>query len=362
MGASSTLRFAILPLLLALLASPLDAQCDLQKLWAVQDIAPELAVYWDGVERVDFNTDRAVFTRRDGNDCVVIACPPYRYRNDTLTFYYAADDSLSVRLVSGACNLHRALRLGPAPNDKLFALYPVTDGQCAYPEGTACNVRSGGTSVTPLPSPRSPATGKWSLCPTCPSGDCNGTPSGWVPKVLRVVFWAFYLLYLVAFLVLWARGDTSKRNRCWVMLCVVTGIYSPCAIGPMALFAFHLSILVAYVLRNATPLNSIGRLAFYGAYSGLIALYEMIVSVGAERTLVGQQFGGAPLYFAVVPIIVFLCGGRLMTRVLRDAWGLGYGGTLYNLFLIGVLYFGPNLYVYSQRGNIVSFLQGIGVL
>lgn len=386
-------------LLLLFAANTLSGQCDLKRLWTITEIAPQLANYWTDVDRVDFNDQVAVFTRRDRNDCIIISCPRYEVLGNKLNIIYAGGDTLHLTIRERGCRILDAYGLEANAAEKQFVLIASPDDQCNYPLSTTGCRRLGGSisSVDTIPRTTPPQPPSYcDLCPTCPgcptstppgpetepetetetapetgseTGNNSGNgpddcifcnlldPASPIPVWLQIVFILFYVFYLLAFFILWILGRTTQRNYCWLFLCAITGLYSPFAYGPLLAFAVHLSAAVAYCLREFKPLNSIGKLFFYGLYSGLFVIYEMTIRFGLEMVS-GADFA----YLTPIPLLVFLIGIRLCAGVINDATRLGFGGLLFYAVMIGVLYFGPYMYICNSRAVIIEWVISWGVL
>lgn len=345
---SNCRTIALSVILVVFFSTLLNGQCEIRRLWTIDSIAPELEQYWAGVERVDFNANVAIFTRRDGNDCKIIACPPYELLGEKLVLTYGPQDTLKLELVSRGCSIMKAYRAETGQQELLFSLFASADNQCDFPEGTQkCG------AVTPSSTtPTVPST-NWFPCQLFPLLDENGV----VSSCMRLLFWIIYLFYLISFIVLRLMSRIRQSNYCWLILCVWTGLFSPFAFGPLIAFGVHLSIAVAYYLRRLTFINSIGSLFFYGVYSGFLALYEMCIRFGIELAS-GPDF----MYFSVMPAIAFFSGLGLIWRVIKDAYALGFGSFTYNMVLVGVLYFGPYLYVMLSRAKILAYFVELGIL
>ncbi|PHN00725.1 hypothetical protein [Flavilitoribacter nigricans] len=327
-------KFLIVSLLLIITISSTFAQCEIKKVWKIDSLSDHLANYWSEVDEVDINNEKMLFIRSDDGGCEILGCPDWAIKNNILSIEYGVDDTLKAELEFQGCDIVHFYNIGSNKNEKLFVLFANTSTRCDFPiDVAACNVAFGNPNT---PSQSEP--GQAAL--ECPN--------------LALVFLIGYLLLLITWIVLRFTKSTNISNKAWIAICLWCAFFlfidDERCIGYLCLllFVLHLSITVVFLLSKFKVINSVGKLFFYGIYSGLIVLFEYVYRYGSSNL-------DNLMYFTAVPVLVFLIGGGLFFQLIRDAYTLGFGKLSTNLFAAAVVYWVPYVFIISNRRDVVDF-------
>ena len=284
------MRYLFTQLVLIAVVTSVCAQCEIKKVWNIDSLSNHLTNYWSEVDEVDINNDRFLFIRSDDGGCEILGCPYWSVENNVISIEYGVNDIFKAEFEFESCDIMHFYSIDSIRNKKLFTLFTSTNTRCDFPINVnSCNVALGNPNNYPESEPEEEAI----KCPTLT---------------------LFFLIGYFCLLLTWGGLRLTKgilvSNKVWIAICLWCALFlyidNERCIGYLSLilFVFHLSIAVVYLLLKLKIINSLGRLFFYGIYSGLIVLFEYVYRYGSSNL-------DNLMYFTAVPALVFLIGGVL---------------------------------------------------
>lgn len=171
-----------------------------------------------------------------------------------------------------------------------------------------------------------------------------------IRKAGNVLFFIIYFPILIFWFFNYFKGN--EKPYLWWLLVFVCLLFCFSNWLIFGLFVFHLSMAIRKYLSQLSLINSVGRVAFYGLYAGLIIMFEYYLRFGNNETYINS-------YFTFVPVIVNLIGLQLVWRLIQEAYALGFSSFRMNALIAFITLVGPQLYVHSHRDTIISFIQNL---